>query len=188
MASGAPIPFIVSPSIVISMMYVPMVYVTNEFFYFFWTRSGAVKIVGMFASFICAFVSLTPTPLIMHLFEISCRLIQLETISKENLIEIKNQAYMVNYHFKDLSKAWSPMIAVTFATECLILISAGFAFQFVFTMNPVVYEYGDYVNYLFLRNIMMIFMLIYCITFILCISWYAELTHTCVKEFGSRVR
>ena len=106
---------------------------------------------------------------------------------EQTLIDIKNHANTLNDHFNDLTRAWSPLIAVTFATECVVLISAGVAISQISGQNNGKIDYSYYYYYFF-RNIFMMPILLYCLFFILGMSWSAELTHTCVKEFGSDVR
>ena len=136
----------------------------------------------------------------LFLFYQSCQLVKMEikseieeeqTIRQEGLenreqkiIDIKKHANTVHDFFNGLTKAWSPMIAVTFATECVVLISAGVAIS---QLNEQ-YENSDYLSYTHYRNIFMMIMIFYCSFFILDMSYSAELTHTCVKEFGSKVR
>ena len=182
-----------------SCTFVPLAYLITAIFNFV-LRSGAVQYCGILASLICALVSLTPTPLMLFLLNQSCMLIQQETkVELENnvnqelesgeqeMVDIKDRASKIIDDFNDLTRAWSPMIAVTFATECVLLISAGFALSHLKPLNEDsnanLHEY-----YLFIRDYFMIFMLWYCVSYILCVSWFAELTHQGVKEFGSKVR
>ena len=81
--------------------------------------------------------------------------------------------------FNGLTKAWSPIIALTFATESVTLISSGFAFsnmRFVFA------------DYLFFRSIIFFLLSFYSSAYFLYICWEAEDTHRIVKEYGSKVR
>ena len=164
-------------------------------------RSGAVQYCGILASLICALVSLTPTPLMLNLFNQSCMLIKQETKAElennvnqtelesgeQEMVDLKVRASKIIDDFNDLTRAWSPMIAVTFATECVLLISAGFALSHLKPLN-VKDSYTLHEGYLYIRDFYMILMLSYCASYILCVSWFAELTHQGVKEFGSKVR
>ena len=183
--------------IIASCMYVPVTYLIPAIFNFV-LRSGAVQYCGILASLICALVSLTPTPLMLFLLNQSCMLIQQETkVELENninqelesgeqeIVDLKDQASKIIDDFNDLTRAWSPMIAVTFATECVLLISAGFALSH---WKPLNKDSNPHETYLFIRDYFMIFMLVYCALYILCVSWFAEQTHEGVKEFGSKVR
>ena len=184
----------------VSWYYVPGAYLIIAIFNFV-LRSGAVQYCGILASLICALVSLTPTPLMLIIFYQSCMLIQQETKAElennvnqpelesgeQEMVDLKDRARKIIDDFNDLTRAWSPMIAVTFATECVLLISAGFALSHLKLSNnnsdANLHEY-----YIFFRDCSMIFMLVYCTSYILCVSWFAELTHQGVKEFGSKVR
>ena len=75
------------------------------------------------------------------------------------------------------------MIAVTFATESVLLISGGFAFSNEEIEQPTKYEI-----YLHRRDSSMTWLIVYCIFYFLCICWLAEATHRLVKDFGSKLR
>ena len=90
--------------------------------------------------------------------------------------------------FNDITRAWSPMIAITFATESVVWISSGFAF------SNILLEYSDkedknpYEVYVDYRNFLMVYMFVYCVAYFVGISWITEDTHRITKELGSKVR
>lgn len=211
-------------------LYMPAAYMTIEVTYFL-ERSNVVKIVGIFASTICAISSLILAPLCMYQFGASCVCMMEYTewnwppnINRQEDTEIKDETesrqgeaesrqeeiesldvetgsrhqetYDPKLHpkriidsFKDLTRAWSPMIAITFATEGVVLISAGFAFSNLLIKTPVLTENKNpHEMYLWFRNCFMLAFFLSSILYILGVSWLAEETHKTVKEFGSKVR
>ena len=190
-------------ALVIALLYPPLTYVAIEYSYYK-LRSGDVQIRGILAYILCALVSLTPVPLSLILFNGSCNLMQQE-ISKQAKRHTKRQGaqlegvesrdekiidptYFSNCSkimksFDDLKSAWSPMIAVTFATESVLLISSGFAISNEEIEQPTKYEI-----YLQKRDSLMNLMCMYCILYFLSICWLAEATHRFVKNFGSKLR
>ena len=160
-----------------------------------------VKLISLHLIFFtCAILSFTPIYILLNQFSASCMLIQQETkveseevqnnvrseqleSGEQEMIDLNDCANKIINNFNDLTRAWSPMIAITFATECVLLISAGFALS-----NVKLSDGSKVQTYFLCRDITMILMLLYCISYILGISWYAEITHTCIKEFGSKVR
>ena len=88
--------------------------------------------------------------------------------------------------FNDLTRAWSPMILLTFATESVGMISSGFAFSN--RLLQISQEETNLSTYEIMRDTTMAYMFIYCTAYFLSVSWMAEETHTFVKEFGTEVR
>ena len=181
-------------------------------FYYFARGSGAVETGGKISCVICALVSSIPYGCVAFYFQWSCRkMVNRIKLNKTIKLEIREQDREIRqeeteskqqkivdpkYHpkaiidsFTDLTRAWSPMILLTFATESVVLISSGFAFSNILVTNLEDVESElPYEFYVFVRNFTMVFMFIYCAAYFLSVSWMAEETHTFVKEFGTEVR
>ena len=105
---------------------------------------------------------------------------------QQKMIDPKDHPKQIITSFNGLKSAWSPIIALTYTTQIVLLISGGFAFSILSLTNDPYYE--TYRNYEMIRSFSMTYMIIQGVFFILYTSFKAEQTHTIVKEFGTEVR
>ena len=182
--------------------YVPVAYILIDVSYFIGLQNNAVKIGGICLCINSALVSLSPPPLFLFQFLKSCSKVSFNAKAKE-LEEIQNNYELHNLQsrekeqidpkdhiknvissFNDLTSAWSPMIAVMFASEFVVLISAGFALS---NTDEDTFSIRD-LDYIHVRDLFMSVMIGYCILLFLSVSWIAEETHKIIQKFGSAVR
>ena len=108
--------------------------------------------------------------------------------SRQEEVDRQDHPKKIIDSFNALTRAWSPMLAITFATESVVLISSGVAMANLaleYIRKLIVCVFCDYENR---RNYLMMCMAIYCGLYFLTISWIAEETHKFVKKFGTKIR
>ena len=105
--------------------------------------------------------------------------------------KLEDDAKFALEKFEDLTRAWSPMLAVTFSCESLMMISAGFAYSKIDrhkVLNFDVELSTSYSEYRYYAISFMAVFLLCSVSFVIYICVLAEMTHVVVQNYGSNVR
>ena len=108
--------------------------------------------------------------------------------TQQDIFDKKEHLKKIIDTFNCNTRAWSPMIAITFATESVVLISSGFAFSNLLLEYSQKEDKNPHEVYVDWRNFLMLYMFVCCVAYFLGICWMAEDTHRITKELGSKVR